>query len=43
MLKYDREQKVCHIGNIKVGGQPGENAPLLIGNMFQKVFCPAFG
>ena len=36
MLKYDSEQKVFNIGGIKVGGQPGENAPLLIGNMFQK-------
>ena len=36
MIKYDLEQRVCHIGSIKVGGQPGRNAPLLIGNMFQK-------
>jgi tetrahydromethanopterin S-methyltransferase subunit H len=36
MLLYNREQKVCSIGGIKVGGQPGENAPLLVGNMFQK-------
>ena len=36
MFKYDLEQKVCTIAGIKVGGQPGENAPLLIGNMFQK-------
>lgn len=36
MLKYDLEQKVGTIAGIKVGGQPGENAPLLIGNMFQK-------
>ncbi|MFC1861175.1 tetrahydromethanopterin S-methyltransferase subunit H [Chloroflexota bacterium] len=36
MLKFDTEQKVCSIGGIKVGGQPGENPPLLIGNMFQK-------
>ena len=36
MLRYDTEQKVCQIGGIKVGGQPGENPPLLIGNMFQK-------
>jgi len=36
MLKFDLEQKVFNIGGIKVGGQPGENAPLLIGNMFQK-------
>ena len=36
MFRYDLEQKVFNIGGIKVGGQPGENAPLLIGNMFQK-------
>lgn len=36
MLKYDLEQKVADIGGIKVGGQPGQNAPLLVANMFQK-------
>jgi tetrahydromethanopterin S-methyltransferase subunit H len=36
MFRYDRTQKVCTIGTVKVGGQPGERAPLLIGNMFQK-------
>jgi tetrahydromethanopterin S-methyltransferase subunit H len=36
MLSYERAQKVCTIGGVKVGGQPGENPPLLIGNMFQK-------
>ena len=36
MLKYERKQKICTIGGVKVGGQPGERAPLLIGNMFQK-------
>lgn len=36
MFRYEQEQKVCTIGGIKVGGQPGENPPLLIGNMFQK-------
>lgn len=36
MLKYDLQQKVFDVGGAKVGGQPGENAPLLIGNMFQK-------
>ncbi len=35
-LKYALPQKVCNIGSLKVGGQPGENPPLLIGNMFQK-------
>lgn len=36
MFRYELEQKVFNIGGIRVGGQPGENPPLLIGNMFQK-------
>ncbi|MGD0235869.1 MAG: tetrahydromethanopterin S-methyltransferase subunit H [Syntrophorhabdales bacterium] len=36
MFRYERDQTVCTIGGMKVGGQPGERAPLLIGNMFQK-------
>jgi tetrahydromethanopterin S-methyltransferase subunit H len=36
MFRYEVEQKVCNIGGVKVGGQPGENPPLMIGNMFQK-------
>ena len=36
MLRYKKEQQVFQVGNIKVGGQPGENPPLLISNMFQK-------
>lgn len=36
MFRYPVEQKVCNIGGVKVGGQLGENPPLLIGNMFQK-------
>jgi tetrahydromethanopterin S-methyltransferase subunit H len=36
MFRYERSQRVCTIGKVKVGGQPGENPPLLIGNMFQK-------
>ena len=36
MLRYARPQKVCNIDGLKVGGQPGENPPLLIGSMFQK-------
>ena len=35
-LKFAREQKVCNIGGIKIGGQPGENPPVLFWNMFQK-------
>ena len=36
MLKFNSEQKVFNIGGIKVGGQPGQNPPLLMWNMFQK-------
>ncbi|MFC1824550.1 tetrahydromethanopterin S-methyltransferase subunit H [Thermodesulfobacteriota bacterium] len=36
MFKYEKEQKICDIGGLKVGGQLGETPPLLIGNMFQK-------
>ena len=25
MLKFEKEQKVSQIGNVKIGGQPGEN------------------
>lgn len=36
MFIYPNEQKTCIIGDIKIGGQPGENPPLLVANMFQK-------
>ena len=36
MFRYELKQKVCDIGGIKVGGQPGDNPPLLIASMFQK-------
>jgi tetrahydromethanopterin S-methyltransferase subunit H len=36
MFRYRSAQKVGNIGGIKVGGQPGENPPLLIASMFQK-------
>ena len=35
-LKYAKPQKTCDIGGLKVGGQPGENTPLMIGSMFHK-------
>ncbi|HJX37127.1 MAG TPA: tetrahydromethanopterin S-methyltransferase subunit H [Anaerolineae bacterium] len=35
-FRYDKEQRVCDIGGIKVGGQPGENPPLLLASLFQK-------
>ncbi|RLI20696.1 hypothetical protein DRO54_05620 [Candidatus Bathyarchaeota archaeon] len=34
MFKFEREQKVFNIGDIKVGGQPGEYPTVLIGSMF---------
>lgn len=34
MFRLKTEQKVFKIGDIKVGGQPGENPPLLIASMF---------
>lgn len=36
LFTFDKEQKVCTIGNVKVGGQPGENPPLIIPSLFQK-------
>ncbi|MBI4829898.1 MAG: tetrahydromethanopterin S-methyltransferase [Nitrospinae bacterium] len=33
-LEFEKEQKVCNIGGRLVGGQPGANPPLMIGNMF---------
>jgi len=34
MFRFDKEQKVFDIGGYKVGGQPGQNPPLLIASMF---------
>jgi len=36
LLKFEAEQRIFEIGNIKVGGQPGELPTLLIGNIFYK-------
>jgi len=36
LFRFGKEQKVCNIGNIKIGGQPGENPPLLIASLFQR-------
>jgi tetrahydromethanopterin S-methyltransferase subunit H len=36
MFRYPKEQRTFTIGSLRVGGQPGENPPLLLGNMFQK-------
>ncbi len=34
MLEFESEQKTIQIGNIKLGGQPGENPIVMIGTVF---------
>ncbi|MFX1409999.1 MAG: hypothetical protein ACFFA6_06585 [Promethearchaeota archaeon] len=34
MLNFEKEQNVAKIGNIKLGGQPGENPIVMIGTVF---------
>ena len=34
MFRFKQTQKVFNLGGMKVGGQPGENPPLLIASMF---------
>ncbi|MFA4934691.1 MAG: tetrahydromethanopterin S-methyltransferase subunit H, partial [Candidatus Methanoperedens sp.] len=34
MFKFAREQKVIDIGNVKIGGQVGENPTVLIPTIF---------
>lgn len=34
MFRFNRQQRVCTLSGIKVGGQPGDNPPLLIASMF---------
>ena len=34
MLDFNTEQKVIQIGNIKIGGQPGENPIVMVGSVF---------
>ena len=34
MFEFTHQQKVCNIGNVRVGGRPGENPTVLIGSMF---------
>jgi tetrahydromethanopterin S-methyltransferase subunit H len=33
---FKRQQKVCNIAGVRIGGQPGENPTVLIGSMFHK-------
>ncbi len=34
MFVFSKEQKVFNLSDVKIGGQPGENPPLLIASMF---------
>ena len=34
MLNFKKEQKVIQVGNVKLGGQPGENPTVMIGSVF---------
>ena len=36
MLLFSTEQKVCEIGGVKIGGQPGEHPTVLVPSIFQK-------
>lgn len=36
MLLFSSEQKVCEIGGVKIGGQPGEYPTVLVPSLFQK-------
>jgi tetrahydromethanopterin S-methyltransferase subunit H len=36
LFTFEKEQKVFTIGQVKVGGQPGVNPPLVIPSLFQK-------
>ena len=33
---FEKEQKVFQIGDVKVGGQPGENPTVMLASMFHK-------
>ncbi len=34
MLNFDVEQKVVQVGKVKIGGQPGENPPVMVATVF---------
>lgn len=36
MFKFEKEQKVCEIGGVKFGGQPGEYPTVICSSIFQK-------
>ena len=36
MFRFEKEQKVCEIGGVKFGGQPGEYPTVIVPSIFQK-------
>jgi tetrahydromethanopterin S-methyltransferase subunit H len=36
LLKFDTPQKVCNVGGVKFGGQPGEHPMVMVSSIFQK-------
>ncbi|TFF87252.1 MAG: hypothetical protein EU548_10565 [Promethearchaeota archaeon] len=36
MLHFEKEQKTLQIGNLRIGGQPGENPITMVGSVFYK-------
>ena len=34
MLNFEKEQKIFQVGNVKIGGQPGENPIVMVGTVF---------
>jgi tetrahydromethanopterin S-methyltransferase subunit H len=36
MFRFETEQKVCEIGGVKFGGQPGEHPTVIVPSIFQK-------
>jgi tetrahydromethanopterin S-methyltransferase subunit H len=35
-LRFEKEQKVCQVGGVRFGGQPGELATVVVPSLFQK-------
>lgn len=35
-IEFETEQKVCEVGGVKFGGQPGENPTVVVPSIFQK-------
>jgi len=35
-LTFDTEQKICEVGGVKFGGQPGQHATVVVPSIFQK-------